>query len=318
MKKSELAARSMRLDQFQPPFYPLFIRVMYLLFGSKNFKAVTIVQSIASAITIPLLFLLALHIATPSAAYAAGAIGIVYPNFSLHNLALLESSFGILLITALMLIMLFECEEKHRAIAAAVTIGCGIMLMPVFLYLVPGLLFVLEKRKIFILTLVIMLLPLFIHNIKLHRKFVPLFHRWTWAVNLRMYQHEGAHIIEKIYRNAASLFRHPSTTAFHGKVDRVYLTIHYVSYYSYITVLITGLIGLIRCFRSEHEKIVVPIAGYVLLLILIGRFDLEYRVLIEPFAVLFLAILIGDRLIPASSADQYGGIHDEGRFYQNT
>lgn len=318
MKKTDHAAQTLSVNQFQPPLYPIFIRAVYCIFGMKNYRAVFIIQGIASALAAPLLFLLVACLGSLPAAYAAGVIAAMYPNFILHNLTLLESSFGILLNTLLMLIMLIECKESHRAIAAAVITGLGIMLMPVFLFILPGLLFILKERKVFLAVLFIMLLPLFIYNVKWHRKFVPIFHRWTWAIDLRRYQAEGARIIEKIYNNAASLFRHPSRIAYDEGIDRNVLTTNYVRYYSYIVLLITGLIGLIRCYRREHRGIVIPFLSFVLLLIFFGRFDIESRVLVEPIMVVYLSILIGNRLVHASAAEQHGGVQDQRRLNQNT
>jgi hypothetical protein len=317
MKKTDLAAQKLQVDQFQPPLYPLFVRAMYGLFGPKNYRAVFAAQGIASALIAPLLFILTAHIAGPSSAYAAGVIGALYPNFTLYNLTLLESSFGVLLVTLLLLIMVLECDETHRAVAAAVTAGCGIMLMPVFLYLLPGLLVFIKKRRVFIATLFVVLLPIFIHNVKWHRKFVPIYHRWTWAVDLRKYQDEGGRVMEKLYRNATSLFRHPSITAHHDNADRSALTMKYIGYYSYLILILTGLAGLVRFYGREHRSIVIPVAVYVLLLILVGRFDLEYRVLVEPLLVVFASVIIGDHIVPALSAHHHGGVHDERRLDQN-
>lgn len=309
MKKNDFVAQTLTINKHQPPLYPLFIRTAYGLFGFKNYRALFIVQGIVSALVVPLLFLLVTHISTPATAFTAGTIAALYPNFVLHNITLLENSIGIFLTTVLMFILLIDCKESNRAIAAAVTTGIGIMLMPVFLYLLPGLLFVLKKRKLYLVVLTIVLLPLVIHNSVLNQKFVPLFNRSTWAIDLQTYQNEDITLMDTMYLKIATLFRKESKLVYHEGIDRTLIAKIYISYYSYILLLIAGMIGMIRFYRKEHRSIVFPMLSFVFLLVFIGRFDLEYRVLLEPLLIVYLSILLTHRVGDVSStalpADQH-------------
>ena len=113
------------------------------------------------------------------------------------------------------------------------------------------------------------------------------------------------HLIEKIYNNAASLFRHQSKIADYAGINKSVMLKNYIGYYSYIILLITGLIGLTRFYRKAQRNIVIPYLVFVLLLIFIGRFDITFRALLEPLLIVYLSIILTNHFIPAFPANKH-------------
>ena len=102
-------------------------------------------------------------------------------------------------------------------------------------------------------------------------------------------------IIDNLYNNAAVLLSRGW-----DKQQRVDLTgTVYMARYGYVILMTAGLAGLIRYVRREQRKLLLPILGYFLVIVLFSRFLFEKRPLIEPVLVIYAGVLLagGYRLL---------------------
>ncbi|HUV37495.1 MAG TPA: glycosyltransferase family 39 protein [Patescibacteria group bacterium] len=66
--------------------------------------------------------------------------------------------------------------------------------------------------------------------------------------------------------------------------------------YAYVPLAFLGFFGLARYYRREHRPVVAPVAGYVLLVILLSIFKFRFRLLMEPMLVVYASAFLSSVL----------------------
>jgi hypothetical protein len=65
--------------------------------------------------------------------------------------------------------------------------------------------------------------------------------------------------------------------------------------YSYVMLMLLGILGLIRRVRREDAGLLYPFVSYVVLTSLLVFYELRYRIVTDPVMVIFAALLLAGR-----------------------
>jgi 4-amino-4-deoxy-L-arabinose transferase-like glycosyltransferase len=178
------------LDTYRAPLYPLFLRLVYSVFGDFNYVAVFVIQGVIGAVTSILMYAAVARVCNRKAGLIAAAIFAVYPHFIMYNITTLTETLGILCVVTMMFIASTDIPDARKVTALAVATGLGALLKPAFLFFVPGFLATVRRRRVFILLLVSVIAPWTIRNAVVHRRFVPISE--TGAFNFYLSYNEKA------------------------------------------------------------------------------------------------------------------------------
>jgi len=123
-----------------PPGYPLFLGVLYLLFGH-SYAAVKVAQSLLGALTCVLILLIGERVFTKRVGLVAAAIAAVYPHLVYYTGLLMSEVLFVFLSTLFLyaLAMLRENFTLRRMAFAGVILGLASLTRPM-LMLIPALL----------------------------------------------------------------------------------------------------------------------------------------------------------------------------------
>ncbi len=171
------------LTSFRPPLYPVFLALIYFIFGAgvKRFFIARIIQAIIGAILAPLTYLIATHILPIDLKWSRIAAWIIalYPMLIIYPLSLAtENLFFILISGSVLSLLVAEKERKWQWFAlAGILIGLTSLTRSVAL-LFAGLVvcwvwFILKERKfaiIFFLLVSMVTLPWMLRNTYFHHK----------------------------------------------------------------------------------------------------------------------------------------------------
>jgi 4-amino-4-deoxy-L-arabinose transferase-like glycosyltransferase len=115
---------------FRPPVFPLVLAAVYEISGtgsqSARWEAGRIAEAVLGALTVALVYLLALRLFGPAPALIAGAVSAVYPPFVLVGSSLMSESLFIPLVLGAVLTGLVGRDSPHRyrcALLAGVLVG---------------------------------------------------------------------------------------------------------------------------------------------------------------------------------------------------
>ncbi len=126
-------------DTFRPPLCPFFLAVVYWLFGHQ-YLAVKLIQSLFSAGTILLAYVLGKMLFDNHAALAGALIVAMYPSLIINCGQLLSETVYTAILTAMVLLVIIASRSKRRWLlraAAGFLMGLGTLGKPVLLMFVP-------------------------------------------------------------------------------------------------------------------------------------------------------------------------------------
>lgn len=178
------------LDTYRAPLYPLFLRLIYSIFGDFNYMAVFVIQGVMGAVTSILMYAATARVRNRRAGLIAAAIFAVYPHFIMYNITTLTETLGVLCVVTMMFIASTDIADVRKASALAVATGLGALLKPAFLLFVPGFLLTVRRRLLLILLLVSVIAPWTVRNAVVHHRFVPISE--TGAFNFYLSYNEKA------------------------------------------------------------------------------------------------------------------------------
>lgn len=283
------------LNACHAPLYPLFLRVIYSIFGNYNYTSVFFVQGIVNAFLVVLIYKLAVKICNQTAGIIAASICAIYPNFIMYSLITSTESFSLVLVVLIMMTLVLQLSDGYKASISAVLVGSGILLEFSHLFFVPGLFVVLRKRRLFLLILACILMPWTIRNAVVHQGFVPVYD--SIKCNFKLIQYvqarDGWDTVDYIYHNMSSVMGRYWNYLENGRIISGKSVPYYISKYSYTILLALGLLGLARFFRKENLVVILPVLGFVGLHVLVSTFEQRFRVIIEPMLIVYLSIFIG-------------------------
>lgn len=278
---------------YHPPLQTLFLRIIYSLFGASNHQAVFVIQSVLSLVLVPAMYVTGRLICDRGAGILAAAISAIYPNFIYYNLTTHSDSLGMIIVALIMTTAVLHLADSGRTYISAVLIGIGILFKPLLAYMLPGMLLTARKKVLFIAISAVILAPWTIRNSVSLRRFVPVYYRSAFEIDLRKFEakHEKWAAIHKIYFNASTALRKSRSTSLTAGDDRMRNS-NYAAAYSYVIIMILGLTGIARYGRKEHLGIIAPVIGYVVLLIVLSDFKIKFRIYLEPLLILYTAVLV--------------------------
>lgn len=314
-------------NTFLPPVYPLFLRLIYSIFGSYNYKAVYVIQGIISSFMILLVYDVVRRVSSQKAGLIAALICSVYPNFIAFNLTTMTEALSLFIVVLLIWLLLIDFNPIYKALAVAIVLVTGSLTKSSIIFFLPGTLLFTKKRLMFSLFFVILISPWIIRNAIVHDKVAPVSD--TGALNfyatynpaasgsrhvnaedtpLKTYDHtqmtyakEGLKFIINnkaktmdITYNKLSILVSRGYYAF--LFDRIIgdkPNLKKIFLYAYLPISILGIIGLVRLYDKKNRIIAVLMFSFLIPSILLAIFKFRYRVLIEPMLIMYTAILIG-------------------------
>lgn len=276
------------------PFYPLFLRAIYSLFGAGNDTAVFLAQGILGAFIVLFIYATFARICGRSAGLFAAALSAIYPRFIVYNLGVQPEWMVILVVVAFMAAATARLGARRKAALLAALVALGILVEPILVCLVPGALLSSRKKKLFVLVLLLALAPFVAINAAREQKIEPVYTASMFKLGIDNFADpRGWHLsIDRIYNCAGAVLskRQVNDSSMASGPER---TSMYLAAYSYVIVMFLGLVGLARYYRREHARAVLPVLVYIVVVILFSRFELRYRALLEPVLIGYAAALLG-------------------------
>lgn len=282
------------LNVIQPPLHALFLRIMYVIFGAANHRAVFMLQGVLSSVIVLFMYVTGRLLFGRKAGILAASISAVYPNFIIYNLGLNSDSISLVIVTLLMATAVIQAPESGKACLSAALISVGILFKPLLVYFLPGMLLTAKKRMMFIVVVFVILVPWAIRNSVVQGSFTPVYGKDAYKVNLRHFtrKYEKWAAVHKIYFNCATVLKRSWTSSFADDEDDRLRNSSYIATYSHVIIMLLGLIGIVRYRRKEQLGVVAPVAGYLILLVMLSDFRVRYRIFFELLLILYAAAVV--------------------------
>lgn len=305
------------------PAYPLFLRAVYSIFGALNYKAVFVVQSILSTLTVYLFYRIGSKVGTTATGILAAAIAAIYPVFIFYNFTTLTETWSLLILMVLLHVLLDSIPEIRKSVLSVLTITLGFLFRPVMLFFLPGAWICVRKKRAFAFATAATIVPLLIYETTVGetffrgaKAFYKAYHdpgSWSQGMynasksELKNDKLQGESylkagwdfikknrmgVIEDIYEKAAILVsRGFDTFVLQPIVGRGRL-LSIIMNYVYLPLALLGLIGLARRYDSKNRCIALCALSYFLLVIIFSIFKIRYRLLIEPALIIYASLLL--------------------------
>ncbi len=314
-------------NTYLPPLYPLFLRLVYTIFGNYNYKAVYIAQSIITSLMILMIYDIVRRTSNEIAALSAAVICAVYPNFIAYSLTTMTEALSIFIVVLLVWLLFKPFDDTKKAITLGCVLAAGIFIKSSILFFVPATLLTSRKRLIQLLVLIALLAPWIVRNALVHEKVAPVSD--TGALNfyatynpaatgskhvdaaqtpLKTYDHDQTTYVREAlkfiihnkwqtmditYNKLSLLLSRGWDTFVLRKVVGKNSTLNNIMLYAYLPIAFFGLIGLARLYDRHNRIIAYMMTSYLLFSIVLAIFKYRYRVLIEPMLIMYTAMLIG-------------------------
>ncbi|MBN2069910.1 MAG: glycosyltransferase family 39 protein [Candidatus Krumholzibacteriota bacterium] len=315
------AAMSDGIPSFPPPGYPLFLRAVYSVFGAFNYKAVFVVQGLISALTVFLIYSIALRTGGRTAAVAAGTIAAIYPNLLAYNLTTLTETLSVFLVIMILYLITSKSRETLCSILAGVVLAASYFVKPSILFFTPGIFPGVRKKILFIMTLGAILGPVFIYGsltgkgedrgpVLIYKAYNPRAAEtphFDWDETELGRNDSGDRYLEEtvrfisgnkwetldiIYYKSSLLISQGWDSFVLKDISRNNRHLTNILTYGYLPVMIFGFIGMIRFIDRKNRIIAWMTISYLAIHILITIFKLRYRLLIEPMLIIYSGITI--------------------------
>lgn len=310
---------------FPPPGYPLMLRTIYYFTHPYDYTTVFIIQAIISALTIPLICWVTCRISTLRAGLIAAGITAIYPNFIVYNLTTLTETMGVLFCVLFLAVLVAPVRESRRSVISFFVLLAAVVFKPVFVYFWPGILASVKRKKIFLLTTMIIVLPIVTYGIitgttekRAARAFYKTYNaksngkQYVKMINTPLVSPQlpsSTYIkaafefirdnkwktIDIIYNKISFLVSQGWDTFVMKKIVGNNVHRQNIMNYAYLPVMFLGFLGMIRFYDKRTRVIALPAVSYMTMIILLAIFKVRYRLLIEPNLIIFTSILIGEK-----------------------
>ena len=317
-----------------PPGYPLFLRAIYALFGTRNYTAVFVVQGLISALTVLLIYRVTSSVASRRAGLLAAAIAAVYPNLIVYNLTTLTDTIGVFFAMILFFILVVAIPERTRSVLAAFVVFLGFTFRPVMVLFAPGVFLSIKKRWTFAVAAVVLLTPLIAFEMTVGKSFqrsaIAVYETYhpsldgsqfinpdstelrsdtlSSAVYLKAALANIAHnrwkAIDNIYYKVTVLFSRGWDTFVLEPIVGTGTLAYYVWAYAYLPVLVFGFIGMARLYGRGNRMLALPALSYAVLVVLFFLFKFRYRLPIEPVLIIYASMLLAGGRSRAAGFDE--------------
>ncbi|MBU8921134.1 MAG: glycosyltransferase family 39 protein [Bacteroidales bacterium] len=316
-------ALSDRIVISPPPGYPLFLRAIYSIFGSRNYQAVFIIQALISTFTVFAAFLIGRKICNEKTGLIAAGIFAIYPNFIVYTLTTLTETLALLVTMVILGVLVWNIDDRRKAVLAALAIFAGCFIRPAFLYFWPGALLSVDKKKVFLITTAAVLAPAIIFMVAsgnvpnrgalaFYKTYNP---RATGLSNydfsetelesrdlpVSIYMRESFRFIAEnkwrtmniLHKKCSLLFSRGFDTFVMRSLVNDDHNVSNILHYGYLPVLILGAAGMLRRYDKKNRGVMWPALSYLAFFILLAMFKIRYRLLAEPSLIIFTSILLG-------------------------
>jgi 4-amino-4-deoxy-L-arabinose transferase-like glycosyltransferase len=317
-----------RFNTYLPPLYPLFLRLVYSVFGDYNYTAVFIVQSILMSFMILLMYDIVRRVADETAAVIAALLCAVNPNFIAYGLTTMTEALSLCIVVLIIWLLYTPFGELKKAIVLGCVLVAGIYIKSAMIFFVPPVLFASKRRLTIVLILAALISPWIIRNAVVHDKVAPVSD--TGALNfyatynpaatgskhtdaahtpLRTYDHDQMtyvrealkFIIHNKWKTVDITYNKVSLLLSRGWDTHVLkpvvggnATLNNIMLYAYVPLAVLGFIGLIELYDRRNRIIALMMFSYLVLSILFAIFKYRYRVIIEPMLIMYASMWIGD------------------------
>ena len=122
----------MNLYSYRPPLYPIFLALLYYP-GLPNYLTVILVQSLLSALTCGLVYLIAKAIYRPTTALIAAGLAALYPGLIFYSTQLLSETLFIFLLYSAAAIFYRARNQMGKWIIIGMTLGLASLCRPIAL-----------------------------------------------------------------------------------------------------------------------------------------------------------------------------------------
>jgi 4-amino-4-deoxy-L-arabinose transferase-like glycosyltransferase len=322
-----------------PPGYPLFLRLIYTIFGAYNYRAVFIIQGLLGAVTVGLIYWIARRISNRRAAVLAACAAAVYPNFIAYGLTTMAGTIALFFVALLSLALVAPMNERRRSILAAVIIFIGAAFRPVMLFFAPGVFASLKKRLAFAVALAVVLVPLIsvalFSGSEVRRAARGFYKTYNPSSTGRSYidmsstelgrddlpaaaylkgslefiRNNKWRTLDIIY-NKTSIVLSRGWDSFVlspvlGGEKNVRRPVAYIMTYAYIPIMLLGFMGMIRRYNEKNRFLALMTLSYLSIFLLVLIFKVRYRLLVEPLLIIYAAIFV-EHSFKALSVPRFG------------
>ena len=304
-----------------PPGYPLFLRLIYAIWGARNYTAVYVVQAVLSAATVFLVFLVTRTVANARAALFAAGIAAVYPSFIAYALTTMTETISLLLVLLLLAALTLPRSERTRSILAAGALALGYLFKPALLFFAPGVLLSAKRKALFLVSLAAIVGPVLAFDLvsgttalRGARGFYRTYNPATKGAEAPMENTElGRADLEKktyidggfdflrrnkmkavdiIYGKASIVLARGSDRFVLGPVVGKSHNVWMLLMYGFVPIMILGFIGMARTFDRKARRIALPVLSYLFFVVLLSIFKTRYRLPAEPAVIVFAGIAL--------------------------
>ncbi len=302
------AAVQSDLGSDAPPLYPLFLKGMSAVTGGIDFRAVFVMQGILGVCAALLLYAAVARLAGRRAGFVAAAIAAFYPPFIVYGLVPVPELLVSAIVCSIMAVAASSLIEGRKAAALGALAAAGILLKPVLICLAPGLLLATKRRRLCLLVLMLALVPFTAINLARSGKIEPVYRVGVYPLGAIPWANapDAWSVVDAVYANAAGVMKQglnidpylgPESAPGGGAAGGAARdgNARHLAVYGYQVIMLAGLVGLLRRYRTEHRAIVIPLVVYVAALVLLSRFGPDYRVPLEPLFIAYAAILLGEK-----------------------
>jgi hypothetical protein len=325
MRYNQLALQG-GLSYSPPPGYPLFLRLIYSIFGNLNFRAVYIAQSIISAATVLYIFRVAARIGSRRAGFIAAWAAAVYPNFIVFNLITLTETIGLLFVLSIFDVMTRDLGESARSILVSVDLCAAYFVRPSLIFFWPGVLWCVRRRKAFIAVAAVIFVAWMSYGAVsgkgqkrfargLYKTYNPA-QRSSRALELKdtplgrddlpgttylksaldFVVHNKWETVDIIYYKLKVLVSRGYSNYTVSKLVKGHRTLDQLLYYCYLPVMLLGFTGMIRMYNKRTRCVAIPMMSYLIFNILLSIFKARYRLMVEPGLIIFASLFIDERI----------------------
>jgi asparagine N-glycosylation enzyme membrane subunit Stt3 len=280
-------------DASHPPLYLLFLRVIYAVAGGAAPRAVFIIQGVMSSLAVVLMYMVGRAAYNRTTGLIAAVLCAIYPNFIAYNLMAYPDALGVMIVMLMMAATTIDAADRFKTTLSAAVIGIGILIQPLLVYILPGMLLTTRRKLLFLVVVAAILAPWTIRNSAVEGQFTPVYGGNAYEIDTRKFSPTYGLLspVHDFYYNASAALRKGQSGALStgGKALR---SINYIAAYGYIVIVLLGLAGMARYIRKDHRAWAAPIAGYILLLIVLSTAQIRFRIHLEPLLVLYAALFL--------------------------
>jgi len=275
------------------PLYQLLVRTLYVIGGAGNGWLLFAVQAALGATIVFPMYWAAARLGNRWSGALAGLLSALYPAFIGYGLGIRTEWLTAVLVATLIAVGSSRLGERSRAALSAVVAGAAMLVQPLLTWLVPGAFAASRKRWVFLAVLAAVLLPFTVGNAVRTHRIVPVYTRWALGVNLgNINVKSGWSTIDRLYESANSVVTRGPISSTDQESRGALVEPREAWRYAYVIVMILGLIGLARYYRRDEREIVLPILGYILVLVVFTVFELNCRAALEPLLIVYASILL--------------------------